>query len=220
VKKILLSFCFIVGVKQLIAQQRPYFTQYILNNFLVNPAVAGIDNYTDIKMSHRLQWVGLQDAPVTTYFTVNAPLHKRDYDVDRDNPTTVHPRGVNPMLGLDDYQPPDPHSGIGFTVLNDKTGPLNRFAAYGTYAYHMNISSKTNLSLGISAGINQMSLDASKLNFGNNSNTDPSVATSKSSTLDKINPDVSAGLWIYSRDYFIGLAAQQIIADKLYFSDY
>ena len=34
------------------AQQRPYYTQYILNNFIVNPAVAGIENYTDVKISH------------------------------------------------------------------------------------------------------------------------------------------------------------------------
>jgi type IX secretion system PorP/SprF family membrane protein len=58
------------------AQQRPYYTQYILNNFIVNPAVAGIENYTDVKISHRMQWVGLQDAPVTTYFTIHAPTKK------------------------------------------------------------------------------------------------------------------------------------------------
>ena len=38
------------------AQQRPYYTQYILNNYIINPAVAGIENYWDVKMSHRLQW--------------------------------------------------------------------------------------------------------------------------------------------------------------------
>ena len=46
------------------AQQRPYYTQYIMNNFMINPAVAGIENYWDVKASHRMQWVGLQDAPV------------------------------------------------------------------------------------------------------------------------------------------------------------
>ena len=56
------------------AQQRPYYTQYIMNNYIINPAVAGIENYWDVKASHRMQWVGLQDAPVTTYLTMHGPL--------------------------------------------------------------------------------------------------------------------------------------------------
>ena len=60
------------------AQQLPQYTQYILNNYLLNPAVSGIENYTDIKISHRHQWAGIQDAPVTTYFTIHGPLGKKD----------------------------------------------------------------------------------------------------------------------------------------------
>ncbi|MGX8249340.1 type IX secretion system membrane protein PorP/SprF, partial [Escherichia coli] len=62
------------------AQQRPYYTQYIMNNYIINPAVAGIENYWDVKASHRMQWVGLQDAPVTTYLTIHGPLKKSAYD--------------------------------------------------------------------------------------------------------------------------------------------
>ena len=58
------------------AQQRPHYTQYILNNYIINPAVAGIENYTDVKISHRHQWVGIQDAPVTTYLTIHGPLKR------------------------------------------------------------------------------------------------------------------------------------------------
>ncbi|MFY0064898.1 type IX secretion system membrane protein PorP/SprF, partial [Acinetobacter baumannii] len=73
-------------------------------------------------------------------------------------------RGENPrgQAYWRDYQAADPHQGVGFTILNDKTGPLNRFAAYGTYAYHIGLSPTTNLSAGISVGITNMSLDASK----------------------------------------------------------
>ena len=61
------------------AQQRPHYTQYILNQYILNPALTGIENYTDIKLSHRIQWQGLSGAPVTTYFSVHAPLGKKDY---------------------------------------------------------------------------------------------------------------------------------------------
>ena len=199
------------------AQQRPHYTQYILNNYVINPAVAGIENYIDVKISHRHQWVGINDAPVTTYLTIHGPTKKSDYE--RETATSFHASGENPRgrAYWQDYTRAEPHSGLGFTMLNDKTGPLNRFAAYGTYAYHIGISQKTSLSAGISAGVQNMTLNAGKLDFANQFQVDPSVASS--GYLNRLNPDINAGLWLYSADYFVGLAAQQIVPSKLKFSD-
>lgn len=36
-------------------QQRPQYTQYIFNGFLINPAVVGIERYIDIKLGSRSQ---------------------------------------------------------------------------------------------------------------------------------------------------------------------
>ena len=203
--------CFTVS-----AQQRPYYTQYIMNNYIINPAVAGIENYWDVKASHRLQWVGLQDAPVTTYLTIHGPLKKSAYD--RESATSFHASGSNPRgeAYWRDYTSAEPHHGVGFTILNDRTGPLNRFAAYGTYTYHIGIGPGTSLSAGVSVGMTNVSLDASKLNFGNTT-VDPAVAGS--GVINRLKPDISAGLWLYSRNYFVGLAAQQIIPQQLAFSD-
>ena len=198
------------------AQQRPYYTQYILNNFIINPAVAGIENYWDVKASHRAQWVGLPDAPVTTYLTLHGPLRKKDFA--RATATTVPARGTNPRgeAYWSDYTAADPHHGVGFTVLNDRTGPLNRFAAFGSYAYHLPISNRTTLSAGFSAGITNLSLDASKLNFGGTV-LDPAVANS--TLINTIKPDISAGLWLYSAKYFVGVSVQQIVPQQVAFSD-
>jgi type IX secretion system PorP/SprF family membrane protein len=198
------------------AQQRPHYTQYVLNNFIINPAVAGIENYWDAKISHRHQWVGLDGAPVTTYFTIHGPLKKSDYD--RETATTFHAKGENPrgQAYWDSYTAADPHAGVGFTVLNDKTGPLSRFSATATYAYHLSLSPRTSLSMGVSAGVQSMNLNTSKLDFGP-VNVDPAVAGS--GELKRLKPDISAGLWLYSRDYFIGLAAQQIVPVKVSYAD-
>src|SRR5436190_19335939 len=76
------------------AQQKPHYTQYILNQYILNPAITGIENYTDVKLSHRHQWVGIQDAPVTTYFTIHAPIGKKDF---RTTATTLFDmEGENP----------------------------------------------------------------------------------------------------------------------------
>lgn len=199
------------------SQQRPYYTQYILNNYIINPAVAGIENYTDVKLSHRHQWVGLEGAPVTTYLTIQGPLHKSDYE--RETATSFHASGENPRgeAYWQSYTAPPAHSGIGLTVLNDATGPLNRFAAYATYAYHLPLSAKTTLSIGISGGVTQMSLNTNKLNFGSSNPVDPAVAGS--GTLNRLKPDISAGLWLYSKNYFLGLSMQQIIPAQLEFSN-
>ena len=196
------------------AQQRPIYTQYVLNNFIINPAVAGIENYTDVKISHRNQWVGIDGAPVTTYITIHAPWKRSDYT--RETATSVRTPGENPRgkAYWQDYNSAEPHSGIGLTIVNDRTGPLNRFGAGVTYAYHTGISDRTSLSAGISAGIQNMTLNASKLVF--DVPVDPAVAGS--GYLNKVLPDISAGLWLYSANYYIGLAAQNIVPNKLKFT--
>lgn len=198
------------------AQQQPHYTQYIMNQYIINPALAGIENYTDIKLSHRHQWVGLQDAPVTTYFTIQAPIGKKD---DRTTATSFEMPGENPRgkSYWADYEAAKPHHGIGLKIINDRTGPLNKFSGYVSYAYHIGISAKTSLAAGFEAGLSNISLDRSKLDFGSANPLDPAVYNS--GNINQIKPDFGAGLYLYSADYFIGLSAQQIIAQKIYFSD-
>ena len=199
----------------LVAQQLPHYTQYVLNNYILNPAVAGIENYTDVKISHRHQWVGIDGAPVTTYFTIHAPLKKSDYE--RVTATGFKAEGENPRgkAYWQEYTKADPHAGIGFTVLNDRTGPLNRFAAYGTFSYHLGLSAQTSISAGISAGIKNTTLNAGKLSF--DVPVDPAVGGR--GNLNTVSPDISAGVWLYSANYFAGLSVQNVIPSKLRFAN-
>ena len=200
------------------AQQRPQYTQYILNNYILNPAISGIENYTDIKISARDQWVGLNGAPRTAYFTIHGPLGKKDY---RTTATSYSIPGENPRgrAYWETYTAAEPHHGIGMTVVNDRTGSFNRITADLTYAYHIGLNANTNLAAGFAAGISRISLDKSKTDFGGGDPSDPAAGSAASGYLNKIRPDISAGLWLYSRDYFVGLAAQQIVPQKLTFVD-
>ncbi len=58
------------------AQQSSHFTQYMLNEFIVNPAVAGTNDYYQIRSNHRFQWVGLTDPPLTNTLSVYGPSVK------------------------------------------------------------------------------------------------------------------------------------------------
>ncbi|HTE31006.1 MAG TPA: type IX secretion system membrane protein PorP/SprF [Chryseolinea sp.] len=205
----------ILGVSPAMAQQKPHYTQYILNQYIVNPALSGIENYTDIKISHRHQWVGIQDAPVTTYLSIQGPIGKKDF---RTTPTSYEIPGENPrgQRYWENYTAAEPHHGIGMQVINDKTGPLSNLSAYATYAYHIGLSPRTSLAAGFGLGFNRIGLDASKLDFGD-VNVDPAVYTS--GVINKFRPDLMAGLYLYSADYFVGLSAQQIIPQQIDFSN-
>ncbi|MEO9210204.1 MAG: type IX secretion system membrane protein PorP/SprF [Ginsengibacter sp.] len=199
------------------SQQQPQYTQYIINNYILNPALSGIENYTDIKISHRHQWIGLQDAPVTTYITISMPLGKKD---DRITATSFKMPGENPR-GTNywqDYTSAAPHSGIGLKIINDKTGPLNTFSAYASYAYHMGISPQTSIAAGFELGVRNISLNASALVFDPNNPISIDPAIGNSGSINSVKPDMGAGIWVYSADYFIGLSAQQIIPQTIYFS--
>lgn len=215
-KKVLMFSVIVWASLQVSAQQKPHYTQYILNQYILNPAISGIENYVDVKASHRHQWVGLQDAPITTYFTIHGPLGKKDY---RTSATSYRVPGENPRGKnfWQDYTAAEPHHGVGLQVINDRTGPLSRFAAYGTYAYHIGISARTSLAAGFGAGFTNISLNTSKLDFIYVP-VDPAVGNS--GIINTIRPDFNAGLYLYSADYFVGLSAQQIIPQKVAFSDY
>ena len=98
------------------AQQKPHYTQYILNQYIINPALSGIENYVDIKLSHRHQWSGLNGAPVTTYFTIQGPIGKKDYHT---TATSFAMPGENPrgQRYWENYTAPEPHHGEQFQRL-------------------------------------------------------------------------------------------------------
>jgi len=193
------------------AQQRPHYTQYILNNYIVNPAIGGIENYIDLKLSARNQWVGIDGAPQTFYLTAHAPIGKKDY---RTNSTSYEMKGENPR-GKQywvDYTAAEPHHGVGVNLMNYKTGYINRYYAVGTYSYHLGIAERTSLAAGFGLGISGTNIDRSKIQLANP--IDPAIGNGNSE-INRIKPELSAGVWLYSADYFVGLSAQQIIPQKL-----
>jgi type IX secretion system PorP/SprF family membrane protein len=57
------------------AQYDAMFTQYMNNEMFINPAYAGSKEALGLTLLHRQQWVGFSGRPITTTFTVNAPLY-------------------------------------------------------------------------------------------------------------------------------------------------
>jgi type IX secretion system PorP/SprF family membrane protein len=52
------------------AQQLPQITQYMNNNYAVNPAVAGMYDYYQVNTTIRNQWVGMNEGPRTSLISI------------------------------------------------------------------------------------------------------------------------------------------------------
>jgi len=190
------------------AQQLPQYTQYIFNSFLINPAVAGIENYTDVKLGYRKQWSGINGAPTTGFVSVNMPLGNNYL---YGNANSFSGEGNNPMSRsfVQEYRAAEPHHGIGLSALTDQAGPLRQSNISAAYAYHIGISSDFNLALGVSAGVTRFNLDYSALTT---ENFDPTMAEAITT---QFKPYLGAGLWLYGPRFFAGISGQQIYAQRI-----
>lgn len=200
---------------QSFGQAKPFYTQYILNNYILNPGLTGIENYTDVKLSYRNQWAGINGAPVTTYFSIHGPLGKKDL---RTSATSFQVPGQNPggPKAWDEYAVSPAHHGVGLQVINDKSGYISRWSVAASYAYHIPLSTRTSLAAGLNAGISSVSIDRSKIVWGNLDPQDEAIGYNNGS-ISKIKPEIGAGIWLYSARYFLGVSVLNIIPGKANF---
>jgi len=116
-----------------VAQQTPSYSQFVMNQFALNPAVAGTNVGMEIIAGTRLQWIGMPNAPITNFASVMYGWRKN-----------FSYRG---------------HHGVGFYGEDDKQGMYSSKAAYVSYAYHLRIFTGLNIGAGIFAGVRRMGLN-------------------------------------------------------------
>ena len=84
-KKIILSMILFIammdGLQKVYSQQLSFSSQYYTNQFIMNPAFTGNEQFFNVYMSHRSQWVNVKGAPQTSYFTVDAPVKEKNIGV-------------------------------------------------------------------------------------------------------------------------------------------
>lgn len=204
-RKIYLLLSFLSLAYTGIAQQRSQYTQYMMNNYLLNPALTGIEDYTDIKLGNRQQWVGLEGAPVTYYITAHMPLNKEASVVRGRAGKTGGARKINQNRFIKPY----PHHGLGIMALTDKTGPLRRTNLNLSYAYHLPLNNNLNISTGVYGGLLQNSFNPGEATFVN---PDDQVITNN--FVNYAYFDTGVGTWLYSQDFFIGLAGTQLLKSR------
>ena len=101
---------------------------------------------------------------------------------------------------------------FGWSVYayNDQTDIVNRSAIYGSYAYHVRFTEKNSLSLGLSAGYLNNSIDQSAINVPDPN--DPVVYTNLSNG-GKF--DINFGFTLHLGDFTLGAAAPQLLGSTI-----
>lgn len=80
-KIIFLSALSLLLAKTSMAQQDPMFTQYMFNTLAINPAYAGSRNVVSATALMRSQWTGIEGAPKTGTFTIDAPVMDKRFGI-------------------------------------------------------------------------------------------------------------------------------------------
>lgn len=93
--------------------------------------------------------------------------------------------------------------GLGVKIERDQIGPFTGNRANVSYAGHFNFTKDNRLSVGIAAGIQQWHFDKGK---STTLVADPLVGESNS----MVAPDVALGFWWNGKDYYGGLALNQL----------
>ena len=203
-RKYIIALGLVVGALVVKAQQTPQYTQYMVNPYLYNPALAGSEDYIDIKAGYRAQWVGLENAPTTMYLSAHAPIKEH---------TLRHAKNDHKA-----------YPGVGGFVMKDETGPISNLKMNGSFSYNLQISDGKwygalhhsdgiRLTLGMSLGVNQYQIDGSKLRLEDVN--DPSIIAGE---MTKVSPDASLGAWLYfGQKFYVGASANQILNSKVEF---
>lgn len=193
-KKTILAITFLMtGLYTTHAQQREQYSQYIMNNYFLNPAVGGAYSFWNFKAGFRQQWAGFEDptgrgiGPRTFFTSLHGPIH--------------HPDESKRM------RKHKPHHGVGAYAYSDKTGPITYNGIFGTYSYHHKINKTTTASLGASLGVKEFKVNGDEVHFVK----DPIDDLIGSGMESKLVPDMDIGLWVHNQHLFTGLTLTQVL---------
>jgi len=203
---ILLTVCSMVAK----AQQTPLYTQYMLNGFLLNPAMAGSEGYTSVAVTAREQWVGFPGSPRTQSVGAQTRLLPNSWLLNM-----FKTGGVKKRYKRNSNQS---KVGLGMYVMNDRNGIVDKTGFEMAYAYHLTMK-QSQLSFGLGMSYFNMRIDQSYLKgVGGAATTGTTVDLTAYNNLNLNIPDANFGVYYSSPNLYGGLAISNLFQAYLKFS--
>lgn len=187
---------------ELNGQQTPVYSQYMMNGFLLNPAVAGAEGFTALNLTGREQWLGFDNAPKTYAFSGQTRITRSSY--------------LAKILSIRNRtrrRRPSGRVGLGGYVYSDKNGAISRTGAQFAYAYHIFIEN-SQLSFGLSGSLFQFKADVGQSDFTDDI-YDPLVSDKNTILI----PDANFGVYYSTYYYYVGFSATQLLQSAIKFGD-
>jgi len=101
--------------------------------------------------------------------------------------------------------------GLGLSVLNDKIGPTNNTSIFADFAFIMNLTERSKLALGVSAGANIFRADLNSLGI-----TQPNDPVFAYNINNEITPNFGFGAY-YSRErFYAGISVPSLIESNYF----
>lgn len=162
------------------AQQGIVFSQYIFNGLIINPAYAGYQEVFNASVLYRNQWAGIEGSPTTVTLLADGTIFNNNI-------------------------------GIGGHIMNDKVGAQQTLSLFTDYSYRIKVDNQnTRLSLGLSIGLTQLSLDENMIRMENPN--DP-VLTNGSLHEAVYRPDFNVGVFFDHKQFSAGIAVTELWGD-------
>jgi type IX secretion system PorP/SprF family membrane protein len=183
-------------------QQKPVYSQYMFNTFLVNPAAAGAEGLTAVNLTGRTQWQGIQGSPKTESVSAQTRILKNSF--------------IAKALNLRKKFSKRSRSGrigVGAYVYNDTWGPIRRTGTQLTYAYHIPLR-QSQLSFGMSFAGYQFKVNKADIN----DNVDPNDAVLMQK-LSMFIPDANFGVQYTTPVLYVGFSVADMFESSLKLGD-
>lgn len=203
VKRIYILLFFIILAAVAYSQQQPIYSQYMMNTYLLNPAVAGYQGITEVNLTAREQWLGYGEGPSTYALSAQTRILKTSFR----NRSRLIKNKVR-------RRRPSGRVGIGGYVFNDMNGRIRRTGMQGTYAYHIYMRD-TQLSFGASLSAFQFKADVKPTDLYDPNVNDPLIQLGKSNA--DLSPDANFGVLVSSDNYYAGLSVTSLFQSSIQF---
>jgi type IX secretion system PorP/SprF family membrane protein len=173
-------------------QSQSLYSQYTLNKYLYNPAIAGADGYTSVSLLARRQLVGFENSPGVIVLSGQTRLLPESYIMKMMQPRKKENRKTR-----------SGRVGLGGAVFSDRNGALSKTGIQGTYAYHINFNNKAQLSFALSASAYQVHLREGTMK-------DPGDPLWEGNPKSFLVPDANFGTYLLTDSYYAGFSTSNL----------
>jgi type IX secretion system PorP/SprF family membrane protein len=129
--------CVTISICNTYAQQLPLYSQYLNNEFIINPAFTGNKGESSIQLGFRNQWIGFKGAPSMYSFGGQTTLKKKN-------------------MGIG-----------GLLFANNTGGAIKQTGGLINYSYFAKMTPRAHFAFGLSASLNEYSFDGSNIQAKN-----------------------------------------------------